>query len=186
MATRFASLNADELEEKKKLINSKETIKCNAKSARVLKAYLREKKQDENFEEFDAVRLNEILIHFYLSARKQDGKHYKATSFESMRHALNRYLQSPPFNRKVDIIKDSEFCDANVSFKAALAELKRIGKGNVEHHAVINESDRQKLHDSTHMSTDTPCGLQNKVQFDIRLYFCWCSVENCWFVPELQ
>jgi hypothetical protein len=29
----------------------------------------------------------------------------------------------------MDIIKDTEFSDVNVCFKAALAELKRIGKG---------------------------------------------------------
>ena len=39
----------------------------------------------------------------------------------------------------MDIIKDTEFSDANVCFKAALAELKRIGKGSVVHHPVINE-----------------------------------------------
>jgi hypothetical protein len=31
----------------------------------------------------------------------------------------------------MDIIKDTEFSDANVCFTAALAELKRIGKGSV-------------------------------------------------------
>ena len=86
--------------------------------------------------------MNEVLSHFYMNARKQDGGFYKATTFENMRHAINRYLKDPPFNRKFDIIKDDEFRDANVSFKAALAELKRIGKGSVQHHhPVINESD---------------------------------------------
>jgi hypothetical protein len=122
--------------------------------------------------------MNEVLSHFYLSARKVDGEHYKATSFENIRHALNRYIQGPPFNRKMDLIKDDDFRDANVSFKAALAEIKKMGKGSIDHHHVIDESDRRKLYESTHMSTATPCGLQNKVQFDIRLYFCRRSAEN--------
>ena len=179
MATkRFASLDADEIEKKKLLINSKETVRSNQKAARLLKAYLGEINQDQNFEQFDAVRMNEVLSHFYMNARKQDGEFYKATTFENMRHAINRYLKDPPFNRKFDIIKDDEFRDANVSFKAALAELKRIGKGSVQHHPVINESDRQKLYESKHMDPKTPCGLLNKVQFDVRLYFCRRSVEN--------
>ena len=95
------------------LINAKETMKSNQK-------------------EFDVVvQLNEVLGHLYMNARKQDGDHYKATSFENIRHALNRHLQSVPYNRKMDIIKDTEFSDANVCFKAALAELKRTGKGSV-------------------------------------------------------
>ncbi|XP_056006703.1 uncharacterized protein LOC130050522 [Ostrea edulis] len=177
-AKRFASLAADEIEKKKLLINSKETIRSNQKAARLLKAYLGELNQNQNFEEFDAVRLNEVLCHFYMNARKQDGEFYKATTFENMRHAINRYLRDPPYNRKFDIIKDDEFRDANVSFKAALAELKRIGKGSVQHHPVINESDRQKLYESNQMNPQTPYGLLNKVQFDVRLYFCRRSVEN--------
>lgn len=83
------------------------------KASRLLKAYLKEKRQDEDFELFDPVRLNDILTHFYLSASKQDGEYYKATS-------------GPPFNKKIYNIKDADFRDANVSFKAALAVSSRL------------------------------------------------------------
>ena len=168
-AKRFASLAADEIEKKKMLINAKETMKSNQKAARTLKAHLKEVGQDEHFEEFHVVKLNEVLGHFYMNARKQDGEHYKATSFENIRHALNRHLQGVPYSRKMDIIKDTEFCYANMCFKATLAELKRIGKGSVFHHPVINEPDRKKLYESINMSLDAPEALLNKVQFDIRL-----------------
>lgn len=127
---------------------------------------------------FDPVRLNEILTLFYFGARRQDAEHYKVTSFENMSHALNRYFHSLLFIRVIDIIKGDDFRDANVSFKVYLAELKTIGKGYVEHHSVINEIDRRTLYNSKHMSPDTSIGIQNKVQFDIRLYFCRRLVEN--------
>ena len=101
------------------------------KVIKTLKAYLKEAGQNENFEEFDVV-----LGNFYMNERKQDDDHYKATSFENIRHALNTHLQGVPYNRKMDIIKDTELSDANVCFKAALAKLKRIGKGSVVHHPV--------------------------------------------------
>ncbi|XP_076079992.1 uncharacterized protein KIAA1958-like [Mytilus galloprovincialis] len=179
MATkRFASLTADEIEKKKMLINSKETIKSNQKAATLLKAYLKATDEDEQFEEYNSGKLNEVLGHFYMNARKQDGEHYKATSFENTRHALNRHLHGVPYSRKIDIIKDPEFCDANECFKAALAELKRLGKGSVDHHPVINETDRMKLYESIIMIPDAPEALLNKVQFDIRLYFCRRSQAN--------
>jgi endo-1,4-beta-D-glucanase Y len=71
-----------------------------------------------------------------MNTRKQEGEHYKATSFQNIRHALNRHLQGVPYNSKMDIIKDTELSDANVCFKAAFAKLKRIGKGSVVHHPV--------------------------------------------------
>ena len=148
MATkRFATLTADDIQAKKTLLNSRETIRNNNKFSRTLKAYLDEIGEDSNFEYFEKDKLNNVLSQFYLSVRKQDGEFYKATTLENMRHTINRYLQSVPYNRKFDIIKDTEFKDANVAFKAALAELKRIGKGNIEHHPIINESDREKLYE---------------------------------------
>ena len=74
--------------------------------------------------------------------------------------------------------KGHAFSDANVCFKAALAELKRIGKDSVVHHPVINEPDRKKRHESINMSLDAPEALLSKVQFDIRLYLCRRSQEN--------
>ncbi|CAC5403752.1 KCTD1_15 [Mytilus coruscus] len=41
----------------------------------------------------------------------------------------------------MDITKETEFSDANECFEAAFAKLKRIGKGSVVHHPVINEPD---------------------------------------------
>lgn len=82
----------------------------------------RKKKQNRNFELFD------ILTLFYFGARRQDGEHYKLLSFEDMTHALNRYLHSLLFIRAIDIIKGDDVGDANVSFRAYLAELKRTGK----------------------------------------------------------
>jgi hypothetical protein len=48
-------------------------------------------------------KLNEVLGHFYMNARKQEGEHYKATSFQNIRHALNRHIQGGKFRVLYDI-----------------------------------------------------------------------------------
>jgi hypothetical protein len=73
------------------------------------------------------VKLNKVLGNFYLDLRKTDGKQYKTTSLNCLRYSLNIYLKGPPHNKKFDIIKDSSFSNSNANFKAAIAELKRIG-----------------------------------------------------------
>jgi hypothetical protein len=88
---------------------------------------------DIEFEEFDVVKLDEVLGHLYMDIRKTDGKQYKTTSLNCIRYSLNRYLKGPPHNKKFDIIKDSSFSNSNENFKAAITELKRIGLGDVEH-----------------------------------------------------
>lgn len=52
-----------------------------------------------------------------------------------------------------------------------MAEMKRMGLAVVDHHPVINEGDRSKLYSPMFMNQETPLGLANQVQFDIRLFF---------------
>ena len=37
----------------------------------------------------------------FISKKKKDGSYYKRTSLLSLRAALDRYVRSPPFNKKV-------------------------------------------------------------------------------------
>lgn len=147
------------------------TLKANRGSARLFKDYLIEKGITGDFEDFDDCQLDENLGNFYLNVRRLDGSLYKATSLESIRHGLNRYLKRSPFNKQFDLMKDPQFRGSNQSFKVAVAELKRHGKGDIEHNVAITKEDRAKLYTSPYLSTDIPNGLLNKVQYDIRLYF---------------
>lgn len=59
-----------------------------------------------------------------------------------------------------------------------MVEMKRMGLAVVDHHPVINEADRSKLYTPMFMNQETPLGLANQVQFDIRLYFFRRGMEN--------
>jgi hypothetical protein len=148
---------------------TKSTINANKRAAATFRSYLSEKNQPTDFANFDKVRLNEALAHFYINLRKTDGDKYKVNSLENIRHSLSRYLQAPPFLKTFDLVKVEDFRDANVNFRAVLAELKREGKGSVDHHPVISDSDLGRIYG--YFNTDTPTGLFYKVQMDIRLYF---------------
>jgi hypothetical protein len=143
-----------------------------------MREYLKESGQDSKFEEYGEVRLNEVLGQFCINVRKPVGNHYKISSLENWRYGLNRYLRSPPYNKTFNIIKDEAFNEANVNFKTATAELRRMGLGTVTHHPNINKSDLIKLYSCIYCSPNTPSGLYTKVQFDIRLYFFRRGQEN--------
>ena len=57
------------------------------------------------------------------------------------------------------------------AFRAAMTELKREGKGNIEHHPVIPESHLHIIYNSTVLEPKSPSRLQNKVQFDTCILF---------------
>ena len=121
-----------------------------------MREYLKESGQDSKFEE---VRLNEVIGQFYINARKPDGNHYKISWLENLRYGLDSYLRSSPTIEHLTLIKDEAFKEANVNFKAATAELKRMGLETVTHHPNINESDIIKLYSSIYCSPNTPSGL---------------------------
>lgn len=175
---RFADHSAGEILAKRANIVPKNTVNANKGASSLFRCYLEEKSQNTNFETFDPVRLAEHLSHFYMDVRTKDGEMYKATSLESMRHSLNRYLKAPPHLRPFDIITANEFNDANACFKTAMAEVKASGKGDIEHYPVINNPDLRKLYSSVQFLPHTPVGLANRVQMNIRLYFCRRANEN--------
>lgn len=169
---------SETLEEEQMKLKAQNTLKANKKSANILREYLRENSHNELFENYDKVTLNETLSRFYKELRKPDGVRYKASSLVTIRHGINRYLKSPPNSKNFDIVKDSCFAGANKNFKIAMEEIKQLGLAEIDHHPVINAADRQSLYTSEHMRPDTPSGLSNKVQFDIRLYFFRRGMEN--------
>ena len=54
-----------------------------------------------------------------------------------------------------------------ISFKAAKAELKMMGKGDTEHYPAITSDDLVKLYSSVLLNQNTPVGLADKVKLDI-------------------
>ncbi|XP_036357306.1 uncharacterized protein LOC115209932 isoform X1 [Octopus sinensis] len=149
----------------------KNTRRANEKAARALRDYLKDKSLSTDFESLDAKELSELLILFYRDVRKRDGDQYKVTSLEGFRYALNRYFRLPPYLKTFDLIKDEIFEEANAHFKETVNELKTSGKGEVTHHPIILDEDLEKLYSSVYFDINTPLGLLNKVQFEIRLYF---------------
>jgi len=171
---RYPELSEEDIEEKRMKIHStnKFTLKVNQVAARQFKDFLKEKDKDVNFEEYGIPKLDHALSQFYLSARKEDGSFYKVTSLTNFRFSLNRYLKSPPINKRFDIRTDPAFHDSNINFLAAITELKSVGKGERNPYSPISEEDLNKMYTSVNMQPTTPRGLYNKVQFEIRMFFC--------------
>ena len=115
-----------------------------------------------------------------VEARRSDRNHYKTGSLDSVRVGLNRHLKQNYHlgSVTIDIIRDREFVAANMAFKAAIVELKKIGKGDVQHHQAIDENDIAKLYSSGVFDQNYHTGLQLKVCFELMLYICWRGREN--------
>ena len=96
---------------------------------------------------------------------------YKKSGLNCLRFGITKYLNQ---ERGIDIVSNAKFAGANQAFKAAMAELKQVGKGAVQHYLVINLQDLQKLCAS--FKVKSPAGLQYKV-----IYYSLCAVveEKC-------
>ena len=102
------------------------------------------------------------------------GSKYSKKSMQSIKFGLQRkFLNSP---KAVDIVHHPEYKNSGRVFKAVSSTLKKEGKGAVKPKEAISEQDMAKIQHSLDLST--PQGLQDKVFFDIMLYFCNRGREN--------
>ena len=164
---RFATVNDDEMQRilvEKDAIN---TRKSTVSGEKLFRSYLREREQSEDFENFNTASLDKILCKFYVEVRQENGEKYKKSSLSTIRHAINRFLS----NSNIDIVNGLEFKESRRVFKAVCQDLKRDGKGGVEHFPAIESGDLNKMRKYFNTDGDESVKLLEKVFTDLMIYF---------------
>ena len=133
--------------------------------------WLEETKQSVHFEDKSPDALAALLRRFYGEARSQEGKRYSHSTMRGLRASINRYLRSPPHNRKVDIVHDREYIQANQVFDGYIVENKKEGLDKTKHKSPIDDADWKKLHGSDYTKGDTPETLQNSFFLNMMTHF---------------
>ncbi|GIY16359.1 TRASH domain-containing protein [Caerostris darwini] len=112
-----------------------------------------------------------MLKGFYGQARTKDGQRFSVNSLIAIRYAISRYYRSPMVHRKIDIVKDSAFNDANETFRAVLKDLERESRGTAcqKELQMVDMDDRRKLRHYFEHAISTPRGLLQKVWYDLML-----------------
>lgn len=172
MAARFASRSEEEIRLLIDEKDSKNTKRSTKVCTKIFTDYLKEKAllQPENKQQ-----LASILTSFYVEARKSNGELYSKSSLNAIRFGLNRHFKN---TKGTDIIKDPAFVEANKVFLAQCVDLKRQGLGKTQHKPSILENDLRKLYECKIFGFEDPQTLQNKVFFEIMLFFCRRSCQN--------
>jgi hypothetical protein len=140
--------------------------------------WLTHRGHSEEFEVLSPAQLKPLLRRFYIKIRTDDGKLYSKSAFVGIRASINRHLRSEPFNKRFNILTDSDFHVSNNTFKSVLKKLKNEGLDVSQPHKPISNEDLDKLRNSLVLSPDTPLSLVRKVWFDITLSFLRRGNEN--------
>jgi hypothetical protein len=69
---RFVETSNEEIESKRLKMNAEKTLKQNESTDTRLREYLIERKKDTKFEDYDTLKLDEVLSHFYVDALLYD------------------------------------------------------------------------------------------------------------------
>ena len=112
-----------------------------------------------------------MLARFYVALRKVDGGYYSKTLYISIRAALQRHLQNPPWNATYSILKDATFLHSNQVLSGVFKTLTVMGVSTVTHHKSIEEGDIAKLIESEVIGTHNPRALLNLVWLSVALQF---------------
>jgi len=105
-----------------------------------------------------------------VEARKQNGEKYTKTSLTSILFGLWPFVKN--CHPEMDIMSSPDFKQSNTIFKAQTVQLKREDKAKVQHKPTISEEDLQRLYCSSAFDMNMAAGLQNKVWFEVMLFFC--------------
>ena len=117
-------------------------------------------------------QLDQNLRRFYAEARTQKGEPYSKSTLLGFRHAIERYLNAPPYNKGLQVASDPRFMRSNQMLDAQLINLGRNGKENVTHKPAIEEGHLKQLKTSGVFSLSSPLSLLRNVWFHIVLFFC--------------
>ncbi len=99
---------------------------------------------EKNFWEFPVEKLDDYLATFWFNVRTQKCELYKGKSLKGIRYSLNRALKEKGL--KYDITsKNSPFTKSLKAFEDAKKELKKEGKGFVNHRPEIPPKGRSKI-----------------------------------------
>ena len=123
-ASRFTSLSEENITQLLNDKDSENTKKLTKHHRLIFESYLKEKNIRNPS---TAVELAAVLRKFYAEARKKDGQMYSKNSLCSIRFALCRHFKQ---ELNIDIIKDTEFNEANRIYEAQCVELKKQASEN--------------------------------------------------------
>ena len=117
-------------------------------------------------------QLDQNLRRFYAEARTQKGEPYSKSTLLGFTHAIERYLNAPPYNKGLQLASDPRFMRSNQMLDAQLINLRRNGKENVTHKPAIEEGHLKQLKPSGVFSLSSPLSLLRNVWLHIVLFFC--------------
>ena len=174
--TRFASVSDERIEHLLDRRLSQNTKRVIDNSVTVFSTYLHARDTSLGFlYQLPQTEVNKHLLHFYTEVRKKDGSLYTRNGLASLRYGLQKHFSK---TCGYDIINDFAFRSSSEVFSAILIEMKKQGKGFVQHKQQISSDDFSKLYTSSVLSTADPVGLQNKVFVDLLVHLCNHRREN--------
>ena len=129
--------------------------------------------------------LNDILRKFYAEVKTKQGRTLSPSALTGIRAAVHRFITSPPNNRAINILKDSDFIPANNMFQAKCKLYYRSGNPKPTHKNAIEDGDMKKLsqyfiqqndgntsaYESAATTFWTPERLQQYVWFNLCYHF---------------
>jgi len=168
--TRFATVSDEHIEQlldKRLSTNTKRVIDH---GVAIFSEYARARNTSlGDLQRLEPSELDKHLRRFYTEVRKKDGSPYTRSGLVSLRYGLQKHFHTMC---GYDIVNDVAFCLSSEVFSAVIVDMKKNGKGVVQHKQQISIADFIKLYTSDVLSVSTPAGLQNKVFVDLVVYLC--------------
>ena len=151
---------------------TKNTRKSSNTVVNILIEYLAVKNM-ENLSDISDEDLPQLLQDFYTNSRTHKSEMYNIQSMKSMHSNLATHLK---ITRKIYIVNDVRFLDANEMFSSMKIIAKRYGKGLHKSITAIDDCDLKRMtvyfNNVDHVLKPDPYKLQQFVLYNVIYYTC--------------
>ena len=165
-------LDNDEIADFIKENRNKNTVKKTNADLNNFYRFTKTINETRKLENIPPTELNDILAHFFVKARRQDGNEFEPDTLTSFSRSFDRHLRE--HGRQYSILTDRHFEKAREALASKRKQLRRFGKGQKPNKALgLTDDQIQQLWLEKQLGDHSPSALLQTIWFNNTIHFGW-------------
>ena len=157
-----STLNEQDVQQFVEQNRNKNTVNKTSSSLNVFYKWAKSINENRNIDEIPASDLDNILAHFVIKIRKQNGDEYEPNTLTSFFRSFDRFLRQQ--GKTYNLMTDRQFARAREALASKCKQLRRQGKGQRPNKALGLSSEQiDKLWSTEQLSNKSPQSLLRTV-----------------------
>ena len=151
---------------------NKNTVNKTRADLNIFQRWAKTVNETRTIDKIPPTELNNLLTHFVVKIRKQNGEEFEPDTLTSFFRSFDRFLRQQ--GKQYSILNDIQFSKAREALASKRKQLRRSGKGQKPNKALgLTTTQIQQLWDAKQLGDHSPKSLLRTVWFLNTIHFGW-------------